>query len=76
MMVFSTQLYELLPLKPSLWFTSPTPPTLPKLKVPRPKVQTLWLGRVGGVLSCIGDHILQEFKFNALFLTRWEIQNL
>jgi hypothetical protein len=30
----------------------------------------LWLGgRGGGVLSCVADHILQEF--NTLFLTRF-----
>jgi hypothetical protein len=30
---------------------------------------SVWLGGDGGVLSCVGDHILQEF--NTLFLTRF-----
>ncbi len=30
---------------------------------------SVWLGGGGGVLSCVGDHILQEF--NTLFLTRF-----
>jgi hypothetical protein len=29
MLVFSTHIYELLPISPSLWFKSPTPPPLP-----------------------------------------------
>ncbi len=33
MLAFSIQLCELLPLKPSFWFTSPTPPPLSKVKV-------------------------------------------
>jgi hypothetical protein len=63
MLVFSPQLCELLPLKPSLWFTSPPPP-LPEVKVQNIRTVCGWKG---GVLSCVGDHILQEF--NTLFLT-------
>jgi hypothetical protein len=33
MLVFSTQLCELFLLQTSLWFASPTPPPLPKVKV-------------------------------------------
>jgi hypothetical protein len=33
--------------------------------------QSVWLERDGGVLSCVGDHILQEFNSNTLFLTRF-----
>jgi hypothetical protein len=64
MLVFSAQPCELLPLKPSLWFTSSTPPSLPKVKV---QIVCGWEGV--GVLSYVGDHILQ--KFNTLFLTRF-----
>jgi hypothetical protein len=48
----------------SLWFTSPTPPPLSKVNVQY--IQGLG---GGGVLSCVEDHILQEF--NTLFLTRF-----
>ncbi len=40
------------------------PPPFPKVKVPY--IQTVY---VGGLLSCVGDHILQQF--NTLFLTRF-----
>ncbi len=65
MLVFSTQPCELLPLKPSHWFTSSTPPSIPKVKVQY--IQTVCGPEGVGVLSCVGDHILQEF--NTLFLT-------
>ncbi len=69
MLVFSTQLCELLPLYPSLWFTSPTfPPS--KVKVEYIEYRQCVAGRGrGGVKLCVGDHILQEF--NTLFLTRF-----
>ncbi len=61
--------------RPFLWtvaplrtfsLTSPTPPPLPKVNVQ----YSVWLwGGGGGMLSCIVDHILQEF--NTLFLTRF-----
>jgi hypothetical protein len=70
MLVFSTQLCKLLPLKPSLWFTSPTPPPLPKVNVQYNQTVCGWEGEgVGVVLSCVGDHIVQEF--NTMFLTRF-----
>ncbi len=56
MLVFSTQLYE-----PSLWFTSPTPPPFPK-SAATVYTGSVWLGGGEGVLSCVGDHILQEFN--------------
>jgi hypothetical protein len=31
--------------------------------------ESVWLGGGGGLLSCVGDHILQEF--NTLLLTRF-----
>ncbi len=66
MLVFSTQLSELLPLLPSLWFNSPPLP-LPWVKVQY--IQTVCdLEGGGGVSSPVGDHILQEF--NTLYLTR------
>jgi hypothetical protein len=73
MMVFSTQLCELctvLPLLPcSLWFTSPTPPSFPKSKFSIYYMQTVCGWEGVEVLSCVGDHILQEF--NTLLLTRF-----
>ncbi len=59
MLVFSTQLCGLLPVQPSLWFTSPIPVSK----------YSMWLGRGWGVLRPVGDHILQEF--NILYLTRF-----
>jgi hypothetical protein len=35
---------------------------------------SVWLGGDGRVLSCVGDHILQEF--NTLFLTRFRTYNI
>ncbi len=65
-LVFLTQLCELLPLQPSLWFTSPTPPPT-KVKV---HIHIQYAGREWrGVELCFGDHILQEI--DTLFLTRF-----
>jgi hypothetical protein len=69
-LVFSTQLceYSLFNIL-SLYFT-PTPTLLPVLKYSilyRIQKVCAWDG--WGVLSCVGDHILQEF--NTLFLTRF-----
>jgi hypothetical protein len=36
------------------------------------RTDSVWLGGGGEVLSCVGDHILQEF--NTLFLTRFRIR--
>ncbi len=46
----------ILPLLPSVWFTSPI------LKVKEQYVQTVfgWEGVAGNVLSCVGDHILHR----------------
>jgi hypothetical protein len=68
MLVFSTPLVNCCVSTFSL--TTPTPP-------PSQSERTysiygtdrVWLWRVGGVLSCVVDHILQEF--NTLFLTRF-----
>jgi hypothetical protein len=49
--------------QPSLGFTSPTPPTVPEVKVQY--VQTVCGWKVWGNLSCVGDYILSEF--NTLF---------
>ncbi len=66
MLVFSTPLVYSCPSTFSL--TSPPPPP--------PKVNIQYIQKVcgcgvvgGGVLSCVVDHILQEF--NTLFLTRF-----
>jgi hypothetical protein len=65
-LVFSTQLCELWPLQPSLLFTSHnTPPSQSQSIVYTESV--CWEGVGGGGLSCVGDHILQEFT---------QIQNL
>ncbi len=63
MLVFSTPLLNCCPSTYSL--TSPTPPPLPKVNVQY--IQTVCGCGGGGVLSCVVDHILQEF--NTLFLT-------
>ncbi len=68
MFVFSNQLCELLPLKPSHWFNSPAPPSLCQSKV---YLDSVWLGGGAGVLSPVRDHILQEFP--TLYLTRFRI---
>jgi hypothetical protein len=71
MLVFSTQLCDLcsprLPLSPSLWLPPPPPPSMCQSTV---YTNSVWLGGGGvGVLSCVGDHILQEFY--TLYLTRF-----
>ncbi len=55
MLVFSTQLCELLPLQPSLWFISPPPFSVSKCSIYRQCVA----GSGWGVSSPVGDHILQ-----------------
>jgi hypothetical protein len=65
---FSTQLCELLP--PNLPTGSGPPPLPhPKVKVQYMLYRQCMAGKGRGVLSCVGDHILQEF--NTLFLTRF-----
>ncbi len=70
MLVFSTQVCELLPLYPLSGSPPPPPPPLPKVqRTVYTDRGSGWAGSVvggGGVLSCVGDHILQEF--NTLFL--------
>ncbi len=66
MLVFSTQLCELCPFYNLL---SGSPPPHPQPKKSRVFTDSVWLGGVVGVLSCVGDHILQEV--NTLFLTRF-----
>ncbi len=53
MLVFSTQLCELLSLYPSLWFNLP-PPLTPSLCQSTVYTDSVWLGgvEVGGVESC------------------------
>jgi hypothetical protein len=67
MLVFSTQLCEILPLKPFL-VHPPPPPSQSQSTV---YTDSVWLrgggGGGGGVLSWVGDHVLQES--NTLFLT-------
>jgi hypothetical protein len=67
MFVFLTPLVNCCPSAFSL--TSPTPP-------PPPKVNVHYIQTVCGcgVLSCVVDHILQEF--NTLFLTRFRTYNI
>jgi hypothetical protein len=69
MLVFLTQLCELLPLLPSLWL-NPPPPSLCQST----EVQTVCGCEGVGVLSPVGDHILQEF--NTLYLTRFRIYKI
>ncbi len=61
MLIFSTQLCKLLPLYYNLLSGSPPPLPLPKVKMQY--VQKVCGGGGVGVLSCVGDHILQEFTF-------------
>ncbi len=49
---------------------STSPPPLPKAIVQYIQTSCGWVGVGGGVLSCFGDHILQEF--NILFWPDWE----
>ncbi len=64
MLVFSTPLVNGCPSTFSL--TYPTPHPLPKVNV---QTREKWLWGGGGVLSCVVDHILQEF--NTLFMSRF-----
>jgi hypothetical protein len=50
------------------------PPPLPPSHCQRTVLQTVCGWEVVGVLSCVGDHILQEF--NTLFLTRFRATKL
>ncbi len=69
MLVFLTQLCELLPLSPFLWFI---PPPFPKSKY---SIYRQCVAERGwGVLSCVGYHILKEF--NTLFLTRFRTNKI
>ncbi len=54
--------------RPSLWTVAPMDEGT--IKTPSPKCRLYWClcGCGGGVLSCVVDHILQEF--NTLFLTK------
>ncbi len=61
---FRPLLWTVAPL-PSLW---PPPPLPPSQNKPTVYTDSVWLWG-GGVLSCVVDHILQEF--NTLFLTRF-----
>jgi hypothetical protein len=54
------------PLTPLWFFISRTPPP-PLYSIVN--TDSVWLGGGGGVLSPVGDHILQEF--NTLYLTRF-----
>ncbi len=65
MLVFSTPLVNCCP--STFCLTSPTPPPLPKVNAQY--IQTVCCCGGGVVLSCVVDHILQEF--NTLFLTRF-----
>jgi hypothetical protein len=67
MLVFSTQLFwNYYPSKHLSGSPPPSPP-LPKVRVQYIQTMCGWDGL--GVLSCVGDHILQEF--NTLFLTKF-----
>jgi hypothetical protein len=71
MLVFSTQLFELQYCPPSNLLSGseallPPPPPFPKSKY---TVQTVCGWEGGGMLSPVGDHILQEF--NTLYLTKF-----
>jgi hypothetical protein len=68
MLVFLTQLCELLSLSNVLSGSfPPTLPPFPKSKYCKVYTDSVYLKGNGVVLSCDGDHILQEF--NLLFLT-------
>jgi hypothetical protein len=69
MLVFSTQLCELLPLPSNLLFGSTLPPPYVKVHVQYCIYRQCVAGRRWGVLSPVGDHILQVF--NTLYLPRF-----
>jgi hypothetical protein len=62
MLAFSSKLCELLPLSPSLWFTSPPPPCVKLQKV------CDWEGL--GVSSPLGDHMLYLTRFRTYKIAR------
>jgi hypothetical protein len=64
MLVFSTALGNCCPSTFSL--SSPTPPPFPKYSKHTVYTDSVWLW---GALSCVVDHILEDF--NTLFLTRF-----
>ncbi len=74
MLVFSTQLCELLPLSPSLWFNSllPCPPSqVNKYTV---YMHTVWKNGGGGMIWCsepYTDKNLQQSPFTGKFFFRW-----
>jgi hypothetical protein len=53
---------------------SPSPPLTPSQSQSAVYSDGVWLGEGGGVLSCVGDHILQVF--NAQHLTRFRTYNI
>ncbi len=57
MLVFSTRLCKLLPLQAFSLVHLPPPPSLCQSTL---YTDSVWLGRGLGVLSCVGDHILQS----------------
>ncbi len=61
MLIFSPVTFSLVHLPPH------APPPFPVLKYSINCTDSVWLGG-GGVLSCVGDHILQEFY--TMYLTR------
>jgi hypothetical protein len=65
MLVFLTKLCKLLLSK---FLTGSPPPSLPPSQSQVQYIQTVCGWEGVGVLSCVGDHILQEFS--ALLLTR------
>jgi hypothetical protein len=67
MTCIGAHLCELLPLEPSLWFNLPPLFPVSKYSIYRQCVA----GRGWGLLSTVGDHILQ--KFNTLYQTRFRI---
>ncbi len=64
--IFDSVLWTIVPLTFSLVHPPPSRTSLSQSTV---HTDSVWLGGGWGVLSCAGDHILQEF--DALFLTRF-----
>jgi hypothetical protein len=55
-------------------FLSGSPPPPPSLCQSTIYTDRVWLGGDGGVLRCVGDHILQEF--NTLWLTTFRTEEI